>query len=57
MKDYELTPLEREVFTEMAQLNHTQPEQIYKTSNHTEKVYYFHYFADRQRPPLTDISP
>ena len=57
MKDYELTPLEREVFTEMAQLNHTQPEQIYKTSNHKEKVYYFHYFADRQLPPLTDISP
>ena len=32
MKDYELTPLEREVFAEMARLNNTEPEVIYKTS-------------------------
>jgi hypothetical protein len=28
MKDYEQTPLEREVFAEMARLNNTEPEVI-----------------------------
>ncbi len=57
MKDYELTPLEREVFTEMARLNHTEPEVICKTCHRGGNVYEFHYYADRFRPTLTDISP
>ncbi len=57
MKDYELTPLEREVFAEMARLNHTEPELIYKTCHRAGNVYEFHYYADRFRPTLTDISP
>lgn len=57
MKYYELTPLEREVFDEMARLNHATPEMIYKTCTHNDKRYIFHYFADGFRPPLTDLSP
>jgi len=57
MKDYELTPLEREVFAEMAQRNNTKPELIYKTCHRADNVYLFHYYADGFRPPLTDISP
>lgn len=57
MKDYTLTPLEREVFAEMARLNNTEPEMIYKTCTHNDRRYIFHYFADKLRPPLTDISP
>lgn len=57
MKDYELTALEREVFAEMARLNDTELELIYKTCIHNDKVYRFHYYADGFRPPLTDISP
>lgn len=57
MKDYEQTPLEREVFAEMARLNNTEPEVIYKTSIHNDRRYIFHYFADKFRPPLVDISP
>ncbi|MCI8553892.1 MAG: leucine-rich repeat domain-containing protein, partial [Clostridiales bacterium] len=57
MKDYELTPLEREVFAEMAVLNNTEPEMIYKTCIHNNQMYRFHYFGGRDRPPLTDISP
>lgn len=56
MKWYELNSLEREVFTEMARLNDTEPELIYKTCIHNDKRYIFHYFADRFRPPLVDIS-
>ena len=58
MKDYMLTPLERNVFDEMAQCNPgTTPEMIYKTCHHTPARYYFHYYADRICPPLVDISP
>ena len=57
MKDYTLTPLERDVFAEMARLNNTEPEMIYKTSTHSDRMYCFHYFADKLRPPLVDISP
>ena len=57
MKDYELTPLEREVVAEMARLNHTEPEVIYKTSTHSDWRYIFHYFGYKTRPPLRDISP
>jgi len=57
MKDYELTPLEREVFAEMARINNTEPELIYKTCHRAGDVYLFHYYADNFRPPLTDISP
>jgi len=57
MKDYELTPLEREVFSEMARRNNTEPELIYKTCHRAGDVYLFHYYADKFRPPLTDISP
>jgi len=57
MKDYELTALEREVFAEMARLNNTEPELIYKTCHRAGSVYQFHYYADGLRPPLTDISP
>ena len=57
MKDYELTPLEREVFAEMARLNNTEPEVIYKTSIHNDWRYIFHYFSTKSRPPLVDISP
>ncbi len=57
MKDYELTPLEREVFAEMARLNNTDPETIYKTSIHNDRRYIFHYFSTKSRPPLVDISP
>lgn len=57
MKEYELTPLEREVFGEMARRNGTDTEMICKTCIHNDRMYRFHYFADRSRPPLTDISP
>ncbi len=57
MKDYEQAPLEREVFAEMARLNNTEPEVIYKTSIHNDRRYIFHYFAGKFRPPLVDISP
>ena len=57
MKEYELTPLEREVFGEMARRNGTDTEMICKTCIHNDRMYCFHYFADRSRPPLTDISP
>lgn len=57
MKDYKLTTLEREVFAEMARLNNTEPEMIYKTSTHSDRRYIFHYFGYKTRPPLTDISP
>ena len=57
MEKYELTSLEREVFGEMARLNGTEPEIIYETSWRNDKMYCFHYFADRRRPPLTDIHP
>lgn len=57
MKEYELTPLERDVFGEMARLNGIEPEMIYKTCIHNDQMFRFHYFADRYRPPLTDISP
>ena len=57
MKAYTLTPLEREVFAEMARLNNTEPEIIYKTSTHSDRRYIFHYFGYKTRPPLTDISP
>ena len=57
MKDYTLTTLEREVFAEMARLNNTEPEMIYKTCIHSDRMYCFHYFADKLRPPLVDISP
>jgi len=57
MKEYELTALEREVFAEMASLNHTEPKLIYQTCHHADRVYLFHYFAGRSRPPLTNISP
>jgi len=57
MKDYELTPQEREVFAEMAQRNNTEPKLIYKTCHRAGDVYLFHYYADKFRPPLTDISP
>ncbi len=43
MKDYELTPLEREVFAEMARRNHTEPDLIYKTCHRAGSVYQFHY--------------
>lgn len=58
MKDYTLTPLEREVFAEMAERNPgTTPEMIYGTSTHSDWRYIFHYFGHKTRPPLTDISP
>ena len=58
MKDYELSPLEREVFSEMAARNPgTTPEMLYRTSIHNDKRYVFHYFATRSRTPLVDISP
>ncbi len=57
MKDYELTPLEREVFAEMARRNNTEPELICKTFHRAGNVYEFHYYADKFRPTLTDISP
>jgi len=57
MKEYELTPLEREVFGEMARLNNARPEQIYQTCHRADPVYQFHYYADGRRPPLTNISP
>ncbi len=57
MEEYKLTPLEREVFAEMAKLNHTEPQAIYRTCHRAYPVYSFHYFADGRRPPLTDISP
>lgn len=57
MKAYTLTPLERDVFAEMARLNNTEPEIIYKTSTHSDRRYIFHYFGYKTRPPLTDISP
>ena len=58
MKDYELSPLEREVFSEMAACNPgTTPEMLYRPSIHNDKRYVFHYFATRSRTPLVDISP
>ena len=54
MKDYELTPLEREVFAEMARLNNTEPEVIYKTSIHNDWRYIFHYFSTNQRVQVAD---
>lgn len=58
MKDYELTLLEREVFSEMAARNPgTTPGMIYGTSIHNDKRYIFHYFATKSRTPLVDISP
>ncbi|MEY8404632.1 leucine-rich repeat domain-containing protein [Oscillospiraceae bacterium 44-34] len=57
MKDYKLTTLGREVFAEMARLNNTEPEMIYKTSTHSDRRYIFHYFGYKTRPPLTDIPP
>ncbi|HBA46207.1 MAG TPA: hypothetical protein DCZ91_00075 [Lachnospiraceae bacterium] len=57
MKEYELTPPEREVFGEMARLNGTEPGTVCRTCIHNDRMYCFHYFADRSRPPLTDISP
>lgn len=58
MKDHELTTLEREVFTEMAELNPgTTPKMIYETSTHNDWRYMFHYYPTKSRPPLVDISP
>lgn len=57
MKEENLTALEREVFEEMARRNGAAPEMIYKTCIHSDTRYVFHYFADKFRPPLTDISP
>lgn len=58
MKEYELTPREREVFGEMARLNGTKPEMIYETCHRNDKMYCFHYYAElKKKPPLTDISP
>lgn len=58
MESYKLTTLERIVFAEMADCNPgTTPEMIFKTCIHNEGRYIFHYFADRLRPPLVDISP
>ena len=58
MKDYELTPLEREVFEEMARLNGTVPEMIYETCHRNDKMYRFHYYAAlKKKPPLKDLSP
>ncbi len=53
MEKYQLTPLEREVCEEMAQLNPgNTPEMFYKGC--TKKL--FRYFADHGKP-LVDISP
>lgn len=57
MEKYELTSLEREVFGEIARLNGTEPEIIYENCYRNERMYRFRYFADRHRPPLTDIHP
>ena len=55
MEEYELFQLKQEIAEEMAQLNSgTTPDMILKTWKARDE---FHYFADKSRPPLVDISP
>ncbi len=49
MEAEELTSLEREVFAEMASLNGTEPELIYKTCIRNNATYKFHYYAAARR--------